>query len=192
MVNVHPQSGRSEYDDARAGSGSPLHPGRGGCWRRFNVLLTEDRAHSGEHWTNQLPRLLEPMGVQTYLARTGRQAIELAERQVIHAAVIDLSTPQDEARSQAAGRSIDSGLWLLELLRRLPNRPPVVVLRQPAISFREAERMLREALRLGAFSVLDKPVGIEDVLSVFRRLVDRQYRGQWPGDDEESATQRNQ
>ena len=53
---------------------------------RLNVLITEDRPHPPEHWTSQLPRLLEPQGIVAYLARSGREAIDLAER--VHATLI--------------------------------------------------------------------------------------------------------
>ena len=149
--------------------------------QRFNVLLTEDREHASEHWTQQLARLLSPQGVHTLLVRSGHEAIELAERLPVHAAVLDLGTPRSARQGGSASSDAEpGGLWLLELMRRLPNRPPVVLLRQPALSRRQAERILAEALRLGAFSVLEKPVGIEQVLTVFRRLVDREYKGQWP------------
>ena len=183
---------------------------------RFNILLTEDRPHTGEqHWTDLLPRLLQPHGVEAYVASTGRDAIRLAEQRPIHAAVIDLGTPLGEAldpmprrlstphgstppdsapagstrirstqsdpkksRSSQAG---PAGLWLLELFRRIPNQPPVVLLRKPAYSRSQAERILRDALRLGVFSVMNKPVELEQLLAVFQRLVDRRYSGTWPG-----------
>ncbi|MCC5829389.1 MAG: hypothetical protein JJU36_08075 [Phycisphaeraceae bacterium] len=147
--------------------------------RRFNVLLTVDREHGSEHWTNQLAQLLQPQGVHTYVARTGRQVAELVRQTPIHAAVLDMNLPLGED----SGDWSSGGMWALELIRRLPDRPPVVLLRSPAAMRRQAERILADALRLGAFSVLDKPVGVEDVLAVFRRLVDRQYRGRWPSED---------
>ena len=74
-------------------------------------------------------------------------------------------------------------MWLLELLRLLPKRPPVVILRKPAFSQRQADRVLNEALRLGAFSVMNKPIDIEQLLVVFRRLMDSRYFGTWPADE---------
>jgi CheY-like chemotaxis protein len=160
---------------------------------RFQVLLTQDRPRGEEAWFHQLTRLLEPQGVRAFVARSGREAIAMAAREAFHAAVIDLGTPPTVADDgtdptdplsrgfpAAPGSFGRTELWLLELLQRLPNRPPVVVLRQPAISRAQAERILGDALRLGAFSVLDKPVNLEQVLATFRRLVERQYRGQWP------------
>lgn len=145
---------------------------------RFNVLLTEDREHAIEHWTHQLPRLLEPQGVQAYVARTGREALDLAGRLEIHAAVIDLLTPPSDA-DRAATRG-PGGLWLLELFRRLPRRPPIVLVSNHAYTPAQAQRLLNEALRLGAFSVINRPVELEALLAVIRRLVDRRYDGAWP------------
>ena len=175
MVNVYPLSQEGGPDE-RA---------------RFNVLLTQDRPRGQTHWTTQFPRLLRPHGVVSYVAHSGREAIDLAQTLEIHAAVIDLGTPferdhptRSPLSSTITGEALASGaggqLWLVELFRRLPNQPPVVVVHHPTYSQRQIERLLREALRLGAFSVLNKPVDLEEILRVFRRLVDRQYRGSWP------------
>ena len=158
---------------------------------RFNVLLTQDRPRGDEAWFTQLPKLLQPQGVQAFMARSAREALRIAEQQTIHAAVIDLGVPVasetdlDDPTGAAHRLPHGSGfarteLWLLELFRRLPRRPPIVVLRQPAGDRQAAQRMLGEALRLGAFTVMDKPVNVERVLATFQRLLERQYRGQWP------------
>ena len=146
---------------------------------RLQVLFTEDRPHAPEHWTTQLPRLLEPMGVAAHKARTGHEAIRLAERVRFHAAVIDLGTPLGAPGGRASPNGA-AGLWLLELFRRLPDRPPIVAVRGPQFSQGRAERLLGEALRLGVFSVVSKPVNVEQMLVVFRRLLDRKYQGCWP------------
>ena len=173
MMNVdrHFASGPPEAsDDVSGGSG------------RFNVLLTEDRPRPDEYWSRQLPRLLEPQGVVTHLASTGRQALDLAENLPIHAAVIDMGTPMGEDSSKGADAfsGEPAGAWLMQLFQRLPNRPPVVIVHSRTYSQREADRVLRDALRLGAFSVLNKPIELEQLLRVFRRLLDRQYHGFWP------------
>ncbi|GAB4195619.1 MAG: hypothetical protein Kow00105_09860 [Phycisphaeraceae bacterium] len=155
---------------------------------RFNVLLTEDREHSPGHWTRQLPRLLQPQGVRSYVARSGRQALGLMSQVNIHAALIDLATPQDDPQSQpgprlgfmAQMRTGDEGLWVLEMLRRQPNRPPVVVVNSRAIAPGQAQRYLNQALRLGAFTIVNRPNDLEDMLNVIKRLIDRQYEGTWP------------
>lgn len=167
---------------------------------RLNVLLTLDRPHASEHWTNQLSRLLEPQGVAAYVVDSVQEAMEVATELPIHAAVVDLGTPLEDrrvvregeagptagpttggarsTRSQASGELPE--VWVLELFQRLPRRLPVVVVHSPARSRRENEWILSQTLRLGAFSVLNKPVQLEQLLIVFQRLVDRRYRGNWP------------
>lgn len=155
---------------------------------RFNVLLTEDRQHTIEHWTQQLPRLLQPHGVQAFVARSGREALELAEQREIHAAFIDLLTPASDPRSTTG----PGGLWLMQLLRRLPRRPPIVLVTNDVyFDQRQIQRLINEALRLGAFSVINRPVELNALLQVIRRLIDRQYAGTWPtsGDPQQRGEQ---
>ena len=152
---------------------------------RFNVLLTEDRNHAPGHWTRQLPRLLKPQGVRAYVARSGREAVDMVNDLEIHAALIDLATPQTDPREAPPGSESSplgqaQGLWVLEVLKRRPNRPPVVVVNSRAIARTQAQRFLNQALNLGAFTVVNRPNDIEDMLAVIRRLIDRQYEGTWP------------
>lgn len=148
---------------------------------RFNVLITEDRDRPIEHWTRQIPRLLEPQGVSAFIAKSGREALDISTNLPIHAAIVDLATPRDAQKSSTTPTTTRSdGLWLLEVLNRQPNRPPVVVVNGRTYSARQAQRMLNEALRLGAFSVLNGPVHIEALLHTIRRLIEREYHGHWP------------
>ena len=59
-------------------------------------------------------------------------------------------------------------------------RKVCVVVNSRAIARIQAQRFLNDALRLGAFSVVNRPSDIEDMLNVIRRLIDRQYEGAWP------------
>jgi len=161
MVNVRPQP-------------APPEPAS-----RFSVLLTQDRPRTGVHWTHQLPRLLEPFGVRSYVANTGRDALELAERNSIHAAVVDLATPYGNASDTRRTDRLAAGFWLLDLMRRLPERPPVVAVSNTATRT-EIDRVMTEALRLGAFTVITGPISLEALLNAFQRVVDRRYHGQWP------------
>jgi len=146
---------------------------------RFNVLLTRDREQNIEHWTRQLPRLMRPMGVEAYVASTGAEAIELAEEHPIHAALIDLHTPRNDPKDDQADTS-GGGIWLLEVLARRPQRPPIVVVNTRTYTPASAQRFLNLALRLGAFSVIDQPRELNQLLQAIQRVIDRNYRGQWP------------
>ena len=44
----------------------------------------------------------------------------------------------------------------------------------------ESNRILAEALRDGAFTVLDDPVPVETMLQALERCVRRYYRDHWP------------
>lgn len=186
MVNARPPY---RDDDPDEGLRAPL--GQGASWSpdgdqprpagRFNVLLTEDRTRPDEHWTRQFPRLMEPLGVSAHVAGTAKEALDLAHRVTFHVAFIDLATPV--GKSPAADRSTDiaggGGLWLLQVLRRLEHHPPVIMVNSRATQ-QQAVRLLNEALRLGAFSVVNRPTHLNALLTVVQRLLDRQYKGQWP------------
>ncbi|MEM9347464.1 MAG: hypothetical protein AAGB26_12680 [Planctomycetota bacterium] len=144
---------------------------------RFRVLLTEDRARPDEHWTRQLPPLLRPIGVQAEIATDSKEALSILENTAIHAAVIDLNTPAPQSDSSAEGAG---GLWLLQVVQRLPHKPPVVVVNSHSYSQKQSSRMLNQALDLGAFSVVNWPVQIDTLLATFQRLIERAYNNHWP------------
>ncbi|MEM9414346.1 MAG: hypothetical protein AAGA29_02560 [Planctomycetota bacterium] len=151
---------------------------------RFRLLLTEDRAHAEEHWTRQLPAVLRPMGIDALIASTGQQALDLIQNDPIHAAVIDLATPKSPA--DAGKPNADTtpgaggGLWLMQVIQRLPQKPPVVVVNSRSYSQRQVQRLLNQALELGAFSVINRPVKLDALLNTFQRLVERAYNNTWP------------
>jgi DNA-binding NtrC family response regulator len=155
--------------------------------RRLNLLLSYAGWRS-ESWVDQLPRLLEPMGVQSLRAGTGRQASDLIQANPIHIAVVDLGLPLDAAALDAAhphtlaDETSEGGCRLLELLARLQSPPPTVVVKRGR-SARDDSRELSDALRHGAFAVIDRPSGTRDLellLEVLRRALSRFYAGRWP------------
>jgi DNA-binding NtrC family response regulator len=125
---------------------------------------------------DQLPRLLEPMGIHAVRAASGEEAARLIAVVSIHIAIVDLTIPlRRDAPAGAAG-----GHRILELLRRLDPNPPTVVVRPPQPAARESVRTLSRALRDGAFAVLDRPVQLEVLLEVMRRILRRHYGDLWP------------
>lgn len=143
---------------------------------RFRVLLTEDRARPDEHWTRQLPQLVRPLGVQASIAADSIEALAILESTPIHAAVIDLNTPAPKSSDATSS----GGLYLLQVIQRLPHKPPVVVVNSHSYSQKQSGRMLNQALDLGAFSVVNWPVQIDTLLSTFQRLIERAYNNHWP------------
>ena len=148
----------------------PASPQQGG---RLNLLLSSGWREGGE--TAQLPHLLDPLGILCMHARTGMEARQLVETTRIDIALIDLELPMDDAGD---GRA--AGPRILQLLRRLDPTPPTVVIRPAQSTRRDASRGLSEALREGAFAVLDRPLKLESMLETLRRVVRRHYADRWP------------
>lgn len=144
--------------------------------KRLNVMVTD----RGERWAMQLPQLLEPQGVHAYRARSADEAVDLIRTRPIHVAVVDMYLDADPDEQPRPNR-LPGGLKLLQLIQRLPARPPaVMVVRNRHFDPRIDNFVLTEALKLNAFSVLDQPVNLEQMLSTLRRAIERYFGGRWP------------
>lgn len=143
---------------------------------RLSVLLSD----SGGRWVEQLPRLLEPQGVRSIRVASVDQAVRAIESNPIHAAVVDLAMPMDGLAAGPVTPERSGGLKLLRVIHRLVPRPPTVVVRGRLFAGRDDDRVLAEALKLEAFTVLDQPVELEQLLGVLRRVLERYYEGHWP------------
>lgn len=144
---------------------------------RLNLLLSS-ASWRREAWPEQLPRLLDPLGVRSICVDSGRRAEEVLRTTPVHIAVIDLSIPLDA--SSESSRREEAGPRMLRLLRGLDPTPPVVVVRNAAPTERDRARSLSAALREGAFAVLDRPVQMELMLEIMRRIFRRYYKDVWP------------
>ncbi len=176
------ESPRSEFGGRSEGSNNP----RGGVptgsegvpGGRLNLLLSY-AGWEQDSWVDRLPRLLEPMGVCSLRAQTGAQATEVIRRTThIHIAVVDLGLPLDTKPA-----SEEAGPKLLEILGRLKQPPPTVIVKRSR-GHRDDCREITAALRAGAFAVIDRPTdmrGVEILLDVLRRVLSRHYQGRWPG-----------
>ena len=148
---------------------------------RLNLLLSVPRWREGTA-VDHLPPLLSPMGINTLRAESGEEAAEVIRHVKVHIAVVDLTVPLQRANPQSEMIAAEhgGGPRILQLLRRLEQPPPVVVVRPPQPVRRESGRTLSEALREGAFAVLDQPVALESMLEVMRRILRRHYADVWP------------
>lgn len=158
----------------------PTTPGPDRLGGRLNLLLSAAGLipWRDDSWADALPRLLEPMGVRTYRVHSGVEATRLLHDTAMHIALVDLALPLDESDVSAAG--FEGGPHLLRLLHRLPDPPPTVIVKHGRTQ-REDARTLSSALVSGAFAVLERPVQLETVLEVMRRILCRHYANRWPG-----------
>jgi CheY-like chemotaxis protein len=145
---------------------------------RLNLLLSY-AGWASDSWADRLPVLLEPLGVRALRACSGRQASQVIAHSPVHIAVVDLGLPLDELQSAV---NAEGGPRLLELLARLRQPPPTVVVKA-ARTRRDESREIAAALRMGAFAVIDRPRDsgdLELMLEVLRRCLHRFYQGRWP------------
>ncbi len=147
------------------------------CGGRLNLLLS--CAHWREDsWADRLPRLLEPMGIASHRASTAREAERTIRSTPVHIAVVDLGLPLD---ANGDAETEPAGARLLQLLSRLEQPPPTVVIKGYA-PCRQEVRLLNTALRHDAFAVMDRAAAdIESMLRVLQRALVRFYAGRWPG-----------
>jgi CheY-like chemotaxis protein len=128
---------------------------------RFTVLLANEQ----EGWHQTVRQLLEPQGVQTVAARSGREALDLIESTPVHAAVLDAQMPQL------------GGMQVVRLMRDLHKSTPAILLANDLTS-----SLLREALSMHVFSVLSKPVDFNVLLDSLARLLRRYHHSRWPSE----------
>jgi DNA-binding response OmpR family regulator len=147
-----------------------VHPGA-----RLNLLLSYGgwREHAA---VRQLPRLLEPMGICALEADTCEEAASLIQHQPVHIAVVDLEIPLSHTGQQQT----PGGARILQLLRRLDQPPPTIVVRPRQANNRQDVRELLASLREGAFAVIDRPLQLETILDTLRRVLRRHYQDAWP------------
>jgi len=135
--------------------------------KRFTVLLANEQ----ETWHQTVRHLLEPQGVQTVSARTGREALQVIQSRPIHVAVLDTQMPQL------------GGLQIVKLMREMghatpPLEPvPVAIL----LASHLTTHLLHEALGMQVFSVLSKPVDFNVLLDSLARVLRRYHENRWPG-----------
>ncbi|TVQ33523.1 MAG: response regulator [Phycisphaeraceae bacterium] len=169
-------TGASGTSGGAAGSQTPEGAGR------LNMLLSYGGWRS-DSWAERLPCLLQPMGVRAWRVDSGRDAARLLQSgSPFHIAVVDLRLPLDRspAGEGTKERMEEGGSRLLELLARLPDPPPTIVVKASRTQ-RDDARELAEALRRGVFTVVDRPVDLELMLELFRRILRRHYEDRWPG-----------
>lgn len=143
---------------------------------RLNLLLSYGGWREDDV-VDQLPRLLEPQGITSIRVHSGEEATDIIRITPIHIAVVDFAIP---LHSSSEKGNEPGGSRILQLLSRLEEPPPTIVVRPPQSVSRESARTLAEALREGAFAVLDRPLRLETLLEALRRALRRHYADLWP------------
>ena len=121
--------------------------------RPFGLVVSGE----AERLQPALQRIVGPSWIRTFQVDGENELLEVVESGVADAAVLD----------DAADWTVDV-LQLLRMIRRLDEMLPVVVLTR-----HHDRRWLENALRLTAFSVVTKPLRLEDLLRQVQRIMIR-------------------
>jgi len=110
-----------------------------------------------EWWLPALEQIVSPSLLKPFQVNGDGELLDAVRSGQAHAAVLD-----DEAHW-----SVDV-LKLLRMIRHLDAALPVVV-----VTRRQDSRLLEDALRLAAFSVVVKPLALEELLRQIQRMMAR-------------------
>jgi len=128
---------------------------------RLTVLLANEQ----ESWHRTVCGLLEPQGVRTLSVRSGREVLDVMQRDEVHVAVLDIGMP------------LLGGMQVVKMMQQSPkskNVPAILLADHPN------DQLMHEALQLEVFSVLGKPVDFNVLLDSLARVVKRHYKDKWP------------
>ena len=131
--------------------------------RPFNLVVTGE----AESWLPALDQIVGRRWLVTHRVRSDDELLEAVQTREVDAAVLD----------DAAQWSLDV-LRLLRMIRRLDSMLPVVVITGSC-----DRRWLEDALRLAVFSVISRPLELEELLRQIQRMMirlDRMLRGERP------------
>ena len=117
-----------------------------------SILVVDDE----NEIRNLLRSILEDDGYKVYTAENGKRAVEILKQSPVNLMFTDLAMPVQE------------GLETITYLRKEYPSLPVV-----AMSGTFRGTMLNTAAHLGAAAILEKPVNIDEVLTLARQLVKR-------------------
>jgi CheY-like chemotaxis protein len=120
----------------------------------YSLLITDDDRHVRE----TLREIFEPVGYRTLLAGSGEEAIDIAQKQDVHLALMDMHLPRL------------TGLETMSILRQMKVGLPMIL-----ISADHDDNLIRQALSAHAYCVLAKPVSRNVVIYVVNRALEKFY-----------------
>jgi DNA-binding NtrC family response regulator len=119
----------------------------------FGLVVTGQ----AEQWRSALEKIVGPQWLQTYPVESDADLLDVIKSGRADAAVLD----------ENADWRVDA-LQMLRMIRRMDALLPVVV-----VTERQDRRWLEHALRLAAFSVVVRPLELEELLRQIQRMMVR-------------------
>lgn len=120
----------------------------------YSILLADDDGASRD----ALRDIVGPLGLRTFLASDGAEALQIVRQEIIHVALFDVHMPNL------------TGLEALQLIREFNLVLPVIL-----ITADSSPRLKQQAFQAHAYSVIPKPVSKNVVVQTVTRALDRAY-----------------
>ncbi len=125
--------------------------------KRYSLLITD----KDEISRKTMKELFEPEGYNTYLAGSGREAIEIAREVLIHALITDMNLPDI------------SGLDTFGFIKKEFQ----VVLPCILLSRNASKETLLRAISAEAYTVISKPINLDALHFAMKQIMKKYYRG---------------
>lgn len=119
-----------------------------------SLLITDDDCGLRE----ALQELFEARGFQSFVASDGEEAIEIVQKRSIHLVILDMHMPRL------------TGLETLRRLKRFYQLLPCILM-----SAELDQRVIEEAQKLNAFSVLAKPLSLKKITGAVHSALKSAY-----------------
>jgi two-component system response regulator AtoC len=120
----------------------------------YSILIADDDPQARD----ALREIIAPEGYPTYVAEDGEEALELLEQHPVHLFLCDMYM-----------RTL-TGLETVSLARRINALLPCIL-----VTASNDETLMRKALEVKVYSIVNKPVSRHELLFTVRRALRRAY-----------------
>lgn len=120
----------------------------------YSILIADDDPACRD----TLREIIEPIGYPTFVAEDGETALEVLERHPVHLFLCDMYM-----------RTLN-GLETVSLARRIISELPCIL-----VTASNDEQLVRKALEVKVYSVVNKPINRQELLFTLQRALRRAY-----------------
>jgi CheY-like chemotaxis protein len=120
----------------------------------YSILIADDDPGCREAMLD----MLSPVGYRAYVAEDGEEALEVLEQQPVHLFLCDMYM-----------RALN-GLETVNLARRIVTELPCIL-----VTASNDEQLMRKALEVKVYSIVNKPINRNELLFTLQRALRRAY-----------------
>jgi two-component system, OmpR family, response regulator len=117
--------------------------------KQYNLLIVDDE----QRFADMLARRLNLRGCNCDVCYSGREALKILKKKIVHLILLDLHLPDIY------------GTEVLTRIRKYDARTPVII-----VTGHGTEKDRRECMRQGAYAFMHKPVGIDELMTILAEI----------------------